>query len=65
MRGPLCSFPQDVNEAACKSMVRPILKYGNSVWDPKDELGKVQNRAARFVTRNYTREDGIMTGTLE
>ena len=25
----------------------------------------VQNRAARFVTRNYTREEGSMTGTLK
>ena len=30
-----------------------------------DELEKVQNRATRFVTRNYTREEGIMTGILE
>ena len=26
---------------------------------------KVQNRAARFVTRNYTFEEGSMTGILE
>ena len=60
---------QDVKEAAYKTMVRPILEYGSSVWDPytqdlQDELEKVQNRAARFVTRNYTREEGSMTGIL-
>ena len=27
--------------------------------------GKVQNRAARFVSMNYTFEEGIMTGILE
>ena len=64
------SCPQDVKESAYKGMVRPILEYGSSVWDPytlgfQDELEKVQNRAARFVTRNYTREEGSMTGILE
>ena len=60
---------QDVKEAAYKGMVRPILEYGNSVWDPytdklQKELEKVQNRKARFVTRNYVYETGIMTGIL-
>ena len=31
----------------------------------QDELEKVQNRVTRFVTRNYTREEGSMTGILE
>ena len=50
--------------------MRPVLKYGSSVWDPhtkcpQEELEKVHNRAARFVTRNYTFEEGSMTGILE
>ena len=50
-------------------MVRPILEYGSSVWDPhpdklQEELEKVQNRAARFVTRNYVYATGSMTGIL-
>ena len=50
--------------------MRPVLEYGSSVWDPhtkclQEELEKVQNRAARFVTRNYTFEEGSMTGILE
>ena len=53
-------------------MVHPILEYGSSVWDPhadklQEELEKVQNRAARFVTRNYVYETGsltMMTGIL-
>ena len=49
--------------------MRPILEYGSSVWDPhtdklQEELDKVQNRAARFVTRNYVYETGSMTGIL-
>ena len=59
-----------MKEAAYKTMVRPILEYGSSVWDPytqglQDELEQVQNRAARFVSRNYTRLEGSVTGILE
>ena len=50
-------------------MVRPILECGSSVWDPytdkiQEELEKVQNRATRFVTRNYVYETGGMSGIL-
>ena len=70
LRQNLFSCPQDVKEAAYKSMVRPILEYGSTVWDPhcnglNDELENVQKRAARFVTRNYSYETGSMTGILE
>ena len=48
-----------MKEAAYKGLVRPVLEYeyGSSVWDPRthglqEELEKVQNRAARFVTGN-------------
>ena len=39
-----------MREAAYKGLVRPILEYGSSVWDPHDEgliddLEKVQKRA--------------------
>ena len=49
--------------------MRPVLEYGSSVWDPhthglQEELEKVQNRAARFVTGNYVFETGSMTGIL-
>ena len=59
-----------MKEAAYKNMVRPILEYGSTVWDPhrnglNDELDNVQKRAARFVTRNYSYETGSMTCILE
>ena len=30
----LYSCPQEVKEAAYKELVRPVLDYGSSVWDP-------------------------------
>ena len=48
MRRTLFSCPRNLKEAAYKGMVRPILEYGSSVWDPhtgklQEELEKVQN----------------------
>ena len=55
---------------AYKTLVRPILEHGSTVWDHhcnglNDELENVQKRAARFVTGNYSYETGSMTGILE
>ena len=70
LRRNLVACPRDVKESAYKELVRPVLEYGSSVWVPQsillqDELEKVQNKAARFVTGNYTYETGSMTGILE
>ena len=70
LRRNLFFCPQDVKEAAYKTLVRPILEYGSTVWDShcnglKEILENVQKRAARFVTRNYSYETGSMTGILE
>ena len=60
-----------MKEAIYKGLVRPVLEYESSVWDPYthgllEVLEKVQNRtcAARFVTGNYVYETGSMTGIL-
>ena len=58
-----------MKEAAYKGMVRSILGYGSSVWEPhtdklQEELEKVQNRGARFVIRNYVNKTGSMTAIL-
>ena len=70
LRRNLSSCPQDVKETAYKGLVRPVLEYASPVWDPhgivlQEELEKVQNRAARFVTGNYNFETGSMISILE
>ena len=70
LRRNLYACPQEVKEAAYKGLVRQVLEYDSSAWDPsgvglQDELEKVQNRAAMFVTGNYNYDTGSMTGILE
>ena len=70
LRINLYSCPQEVKEAAYKGLVRQVLDYGRSVWDPpprvvfQEELESVQKRAARFVIGNYNCETASMTGIL-
>ena len=54
LRRNLYSCPQEVKEAAYKGLVRPVLDYGSSVWDPpgvvlQEELESVQKRAASMT----------------
>ena len=56
-----------MNAAAYKGMVRPILEYEarfGTLILISFRMNKIQNRAARFVTRNYVYETGSMTGIL-
>ena len=69
LRRNLYSWPQEVKEAAYKGLVRPVLDYGSSIWDPpgvvlQEELESVQKRTARFVTGNYNYVTGSITGIL-
>ena len=60
----------EVKAGAYKAMVRPILDYASTVWDPTQakkigELEQVQRRAARFVYNDYrTRTPGCVTNML-
>ena len=40
LRRNLYSFPQEIKEAAYKGLVRPVLDYGSSVWDPPGRIRK-------------------------
>ena len=58
-----------MKEAAYKGLVRPVLEYGSSVWDPhsfglQEELEKGPKSCRRFVTGNYVFETGSITGIL-
>ena len=55
-------------ELAYKAIVRPILEYACTVWDPHNEkqvlnLEKVQRRAARFVLNRH-RNTSSVSGML-
>ena len=56
--------PRKTKEIAYKALVRPILEYSSSVWDPANQkqinsLEKVQRRAARFVCNNYQKRASV------
>ena len=62
--------PRDAKLAAYKGLLRPVLEYASTVWDPhqsylKDSLEAIQRRAARFVASEYSREPGTVTSLLK
>ena len=63
--------PETTRHMAYVSLVRSVLEYGATIWDPYlqcdiNRLEKVQRRAARFITGDYTsRTPGCMTNMLE
>ena len=61
-----------VKETAYKGLIWPILEYASKVrvWDPyhssiQDELKKVHNLAAHFLTSDYSFEPGSMSNIIE
>ena len=62
--------PQKVKEQCYFTLVRPILEYGCTAWDPHHEdkitkLELINKRAARFVTGNHLREHGQTLKNME
>ena len=55
---------ENFKETAYISLVRSVLEYSSSVWDPyldKDikKLEKIQRNAARFVKKDYSRHSSV------
>ena len=55
---------QKVREVAYKTLVRPQVEYASSVWSPHTQcnvakIDKVQRRAARWTTSNYSTYDSV------
>ena len=58
------SMSQDVKESTYKGLVRPVLEYGSSVWDPpsillQDELEKVQKRQLDLLLATTSMKLGV------
>jgi hypothetical protein len=66
----LSSCPIEVKLQAYKGLIRPVLEYASTAWEPhqsylQEKLEKVQKRAARFITSNYNYEPGSTTTILK
>ena len=64
LRRNLYNCSPEVKARAYLSLVRPILCYASSVWDPytkpnSDKLEKIQRLAIRFVFNNYSWQQSV------
>ena len=51
---------RDIKLKCYLTLVRPVLEYASSVWDPStkeniDKLEQIQKRASRFITAEYSK----------
>ena len=68
VRRNIYSCPQDIKKSAYTTLVRPLLEYSSSVWDPHtktlvNKIEMVQRRAASFCHNDYKKkiEHGCMS----
>ena len=71
IRRNLYHCPQQTRHTAYITLVRSVLDYGSTIWDPHlkcdiEKLERIQRQGARFITNDYkSREVGSMTKMLE
>ena len=70
LRRNLRMCPKKIKESAYQTLVRPHLEYASSAWDPYTDknikmIERIQKKAARFVTGNYTYTKGTMAAIME
>ena len=71
IRRNLHSCAINIKTTAYTTLVRPLLEYSSSVWDPHtqvliNQIEMVQRRAARFCLNDYTsREAGCVSEMLK
>lgn len=64
LRRTLRNSPSNIRKLAFQTFVRPQLEYASPIWSPHHNnlislLESVQNRAARFISHNYTYKSSI------
>ena len=64
IRRNLYSCSKPIKQTAYMALVRPLLEYSNTVWDPNqkeliNKIEMIQKRAARFTTNTYNRTTSI------
>ena len=70
LRRNMHSCPQNVRAQAYTTLIRPVLEYASTVWDPHQiqliqQIEQVQRQAARFATEDYySRDPGCVTNML-
>ena len=69
LRRNMYQCPKDTKEMAYKTLVRPLVEYGASAWDPGNlgkirQVEKVQRKGARFVMGDW-RQTSSVTSMLE
>ena len=64
IRRNLSNCSKEVKESAYLTLVRPCLEHAACLWDPyqlylKNEIEKVQRRAARWILSDYSRYSSV------
>ena len=64
LRRNLKGCPQALKRTAYVSLVRSLMEYSSTIWNPnlkkdKDALEKVQRRAARWIRSNYRQRSSV------